>query len=171
MCRSAWISVVVLCLITATALAGCSRQQTITPAGPSSGGASITPEAAPQSPEAVSGDKLACSVCGRVCEPNRVIEVQTAEQELTFCCPVCLASYIEKGKIDPATDSITSHDFFTGDPVSLVQVVIVVGSDVVCPVGRSAVVLGSEESAGKFIAEHGGTKTSWENFLAEQRQR
>ena len=170
MCRSAWISAVLVCLVMATILAGCPQEQT-TPPPSSAGGPSVTPRPSPEPAEVPSTDKPACSVCGRDCEPNRTIEVETAVEEFTFCCPVCLASYIEKGKIDPATASITLHDFFTGDPVSLREVVTVVGSDVVCPVGRSAVALGNEENADKFVAEHGGTKMYWEDFLAEQRQR
>ncbi len=166
MSRSAWISAVLVCLVMATILAGCPQQQT-TPPPSSSAGPGVIPIPSSQPAEAPSASKPKCSVCGRDCEPNRTIGVETAVEEFTFCCPVCLASYIEKGKIDPATASITLHDFFTGDPVSLREVVTVVGSDVVCPVGRSAVVLGSEENADKFIAEHGGSKMGWDHFLAE----
>ena len=158
-----------VCLVMATILAGCPQQQT-TPPPSSSAGPGVTPRPSPQPAEAPSASTPKCSVCGRDCEPNRGIDVETASEQFTFCCPVCLASYVEQAKIDPVTDSITLHDFLTGDPVSLDEVAIVVESDVVCPAGRSAVALGSEENADKFIADHGGTKLSWEDFLAQQGQ-
>jgi len=81
---------------------------------------------------------------------------------------VCLATYIQQGKIDPATDKITLYDYVTGQPLSLEELIAVVDSDVVCPAGRSAVALGSDGNADRFIAEHGGAKMTWDDFFAEQ---
>jgi len=151
-------------LVIAVGVGGCPRQQATSPPQ--------APAVPPTSQEPAAHQPVAqetnCTVCGRPCPSNRLIEVQAAEGLLHFCCPVCLAAYIEQGKIDPATDNITLYDFLTGEPISLKEVIVVVDSDVVCPAGRSVVALGSKESADKFIAEHGGKKKSWEDFLTEQ---
>ncbi len=161
------IGIVLLGLAIAISLGGCPRQQSARP--PAGGGPATSPAVELPAPEPA--QEVNCSVCRRPCDPNRLIQAETAEGILTFCCPVCLASYVADGKIDPETDPITLHDYITEEPVSLAEAVIIVDSDVICPAGRSAVVMGSEENANKFIAEHGGTKLAWQDFLTEQSQR
>lgn len=153
-------------LAIAVALGGCPRQQATPPPKAQAPAVPATAEE-PAAPQRVV-QEANCTVCGRPCPSNRLIEVQTAEGSLDFCCPLCLAAYIEQGKIDPAVDNITLYDFLTGEPISLEELLVVVDSDVVCPAGRSVVALGSKENADKFIAEHGGREKSWEDFLAEQ---
>ena len=156
--RAVWagIALVGLIVVVVVGVGGCPRQQATSP---------------PTAEEPAAHQRIAqeanCSVCGRPCPSSRLIEVQTAEGLLHFCCPVCLAAYIEQGKIDPAVDNITVHDFLTDEPISLEEVIVVIDSDVVCPAGRSVVALGSEQNADKFIVEHGGRKKSWDDFLTE----
>jgi hypothetical protein len=99
-----------------------------------------------------------------------LITVETPGEDYTFCCPVCLARYVADGKIDLEQATVSAHDFLTGGSVSLDEMVVVVDSDVVCPAGQSAVVLGSEENAEQFIADHGGAQMPWEEFLATQNE-
>lgn len=152
-------------LVIAVGVGGCARQHTTSPPTAQAPAVPATAEEPAAQQRVV--QEANCTVCGRPCPSNRLIEVQTAEGALHFCCPVCLAGYIEQGKIDPAVDNITLQDFLTGEPISLEELIVVVDSDVVCPAGRSAVALGSEENADRFIVEHGGRKKSWDDFLTE----
>ncbi len=153
-------------LAIAVLVAGCPQQQTPTSQGPA--GPIGVSKPAPTPAQAPVPEQTDCSLCKRSCEPNRLITVETPGEDYTFCCPVCLARYIKQGKIDPGQATVAAHDFLTGESVSLDEMVVVVDSDVVCPAGRSAVVSSSEENAEQFIADHGGTHMSWEEFLAQQ---
>ena len=166
MSRLSVIAVAFAYLAVAVLVAGCPQQQTPTSQG--SAGPIGVSKPAPTPAEAPATEQASCSLCGRSCEPNRLITVETPGEDYTFCCPVCLVRYIEQGKIDPGQATVTAHDFLTGEPVTLDEMVVVVDSDVVCPAGRSAVVSSSEENAGQFIADHGGAQMSWEEFLAQQ---
>jgi len=153
-------------LAVAVLMAGCPQHQTPTSQGPP--GLIGVSKPAPTPAESPASGETNCSLCGRSCEPNRLITVETPGEDYTFCCPVCLARYIKQGKIDPGQATVTAHDFLTGEPVPLGDIVVVVDSDVVCPAGRSAVILGSEEHAEEFVADHGGTQMPWKEFLAQQ---
>ena len=153
-------------LAIAVLVAGCPQPQTPTSQGPAGPIGVYRP--APTPAESPASGETNCSLCRRPCPPNRLITVETPGEDYTFCCPVCLVRYIEQGKIDPGQATVTAHDFLTGEPVTLDEMVVVVDSDVVCPAGRSAVVSSSEENAGQFIADHGGAQMSWEEFLAQQ---
>ncbi len=161
--RAVWAGVALVGLVIAVIVGGCPRQQATAP--PTAQGPALETTAEEPAAHQRVTQEANCTVCGRPCPSNRLIEVQTAEGLLHFCCPVCLAAYIEQGKIDPATDNIMLHDLLTGEPISLKEVIVVVDSDVVCPAGRSVVALGSAENADKFIAEHGGTEKNWDDFL------
>lgn len=164
--RTVCAGIALVGLVIAVGVGGCPRQQATSPPTAQAPAGPATAEG-PAAHQPVA-QEANCTVCGRPCPANRLIEAQIAEGLLHFCCPVCLAAYIEQGKIDPAVDNITLHDFLTGEPISLEELIVVVDSDVVCPAGRSVVALGSKENADKFIAEHGGRKKSWEDFLGKQ---
>ena len=168
MSRLSVVTVAFAYLAVAVLVAGCPQQQPPTSQGPA--GPIGVPKPAPTPAEAPATEQANCSVCGRSCEPNRMITAETPAEDYTFCCPVCLADYVADGKIDLEQATVTTHDFLTGKPVSLNEAVVVVDSDVVCPAGRSAVTLSNPENAEQFIADHGGTHMSWEKFLAQQRQ-
>ena len=168
MTRAAWIGILVACLVAAASLGGCAKQEAPPPEAEAPTAQPAPTPPAEEGAKAPSAEGAGCSVCGRPCEPNRLVQAETATEKFTFCCPFCLARFVREGKIDPAQDKITLHDYLTAEPVSLKEVVIVVESDVVCPGGISAVALGSQASADKFIAQHGGTKTSWEDFLSKK---
>jgi len=163
--RLSVIAVAFAYLAVAVLVAGCPQQPPTSqgPAGPIG-----VSKPAPTPAESPASGETSCSLCQRSCEPNRLITVETPGEDYTFCCPVCLARYIKQGKIDPGQATVTAHDFLTGESVSLDEIVVVVDSDVVCPAGRSAVVSSSEENAEEFIADHGGTQMSWEEFLPQQ---
>ena len=153
-------------LAIAVLVTGCPQQQTPTSQGPA--GPIGVSKPAPTPAEAPAPEQANCSVCGRACEPNRLITVETPGEDYAFCCPVCLARYVADGKIELEQTTVSAHDFLTGEPVSLDEMVVVVDSNVVCPAGRSAVTLSSEEHAEEFIADHGGAQMSWKEFLAQQ---
>ncbi len=166
MSRLSVIATVFVYLAIAVLVAGCPQQPTPTSQGPA--GPIGVSKPAPTPAEAPATEQANCSVCGRSCEPNRLITVETPAADYTFCCPVCLTRYVADGKIDLEQATVTAHDFLAGEPVSLDEMVVVVDSDVLCPAGRSAVVSSSEENAEEFIADHGGAQMSWEEFLAQQ---
>ena len=164
--RSVCVSIAVVALVAVVCIAGCPPQRTSpppalrTPTGPTTAPRPAARQLAAQ--------ETNCTVCGRLCPSNRVIQAETSEGSVRFCCPVCLATHIQQGKIDPITDNITLHDYVTGQPLSLEELIVVVDSDVVCPAGRSAVALGGDGNTDKFIAEYGGAKMAWDDFFAEQ---
>ncbi len=153
-------------LAVAVLVAGCPQQQSPASQGPA--GPIGVSKPAPTPAESPPSGETNCSLCGRSCEPNRLITVETPGEDYTFCCPVCLARYIKQGKIDPGQATVTAQDFLTGESVSLDEMVVVVDSDVVCPAGQSAVVLSSQQNADEFIADHGGAQMPWKEFLAAQ---
>jgi len=164
--RLSVITVAFVYLSIAVLVAGCPQQQPPTSQGPA--GPIGVSKPTPPPTQAPATEQANCSVCGRPCQPNRLITAEMPAEDYTFCCPVCLARYVADGKIDLEQATVSAHDFLTGKPVSLDEAVVVVDSDVACPAGRSAVVSSSEENAEEFIADHGGAQMPWKEFLAQQ---
>jgi len=103
-------------------------------------------------------ERVRCAQCGMYVDlaPRWIAgAVDGSGEEVRFDCPKCLLRWRRSDRGAGARDAWVT-EYYTQEHRPLEGIVFVVGSDLTSPMGNDLVPVGDDETASRFVADHGG---------------